>query len=55
MGVRKVIAVAPPTIDWDAPVRELIASKQFACLYTEERLRAFEEEANAKVAAANKE
>ena len=38
----------PPTIDWDAPLRELIASRPFAHLYTEEELRAFEEAEAAK-------
>jgi hypothetical protein len=45
-GIMK--APAPPTIDWDAPLRELIASKPFAHLYTEEELRAFEEAEAAK-------
>jgi hypothetical protein len=43
----------PPKIDWDKPLRELIASKPFAHLHTEEQLRAFEEEAaKAKVSGA---
>jgi hypothetical protein len=50
LGPGEVKPAAPrPTIDWDAPLRELIASKPFAHLYTEEQLRAFEEAEAAKV------
>ena len=49
-GIMKAPA-PPPTIDWDAPLRELIASRPVAHLYTEEELRAFEEAEAAKAKA----